>query len=280
MAENPPAPESTPPPSPRAGGGGGFLTQRWGRLPAWQWIVMGGAGAAAVVYIVKKRAAASSASSSTGASSSSGTPAASTVQADLAAGIDPASGMPFTNGPALDNTSNGLGPDVQAQLDAIQQDEENEALGGGTSTNGSTSSSGSSTPPGTAQPPIVVGGSPGAGPTPPPVKPPTTQTPPPPRQINPGTPKVPTPRPVATHINAADYPTQIPATAAQGKNMITLGTYKGGKFTGKNVGSSGAPVYALVNTVFGPIWQQGFDPKKLPNGTKIGTLKAFAGDVK
>ena len=65
----------------------------------------------------------------------------------------------------------------------------------------------------------------------------------------------------------------------QGRSMTAFATVRNGRIVGGNVGQSGAPVYALVNTQYGPVWRQGFDPKKLPSGTKIGTLGRFSGLV-
>ena len=58
------------------------------------------------------------------------------------------------------------------------------------------------------------------------------------------------------------------------------GPSKGGKISGKNVGASGAPVYALTKSQYGPVWVQGFNPAKLPNGTKIATLPQFKKDIR
>jgi hypothetical protein len=73
-------------------------------------------------------------------------------------------------------------------------------------------------------------------------------------------------------INASNYAKDVGA----GKGGFSLiGSITGGKYAGKN-SKSGAPVYALVNTGYGPVWEQGLDPSKLPNGTKVATLNQFA----
>lgn len=98
-----------------------------------------------------------------------------------------------------------------------------------------------------------------------------------PKPKSPGTPgqvgaplpkaKVPLPR-VNSHSFAADIPLVSKAVTAFGK-ITANHTISGGSV------KAGAPVYALVNTGFGPIWEQYFDPKKLPVGTQIGTLSSL-----
>ena len=78
-----------------------------------------------------------------------------------------------------------------------------------------------------------------------------------------------------TKINPNDFAPIYYGLSPQGRNMAAFGTVRNGRIVGGNVGSSGAPVYALVKTQYGPVWRQGFDPRKLPAGTKIGTLGRF-----
>lgn len=74
-------------------------------------------------------------------------------------------------------------------------------------------------------------------------------------------------------INASSYAKNI---AAGGAHMTTVGSIgAGGKYTGKN-SAQGAPVYALVQTGYGPVWEQGYNPSKLPAGTPVGTLPQFS----
>lgn len=87
-------------------------------------------------------------------------------------------------------------------------------------------------------------------------------------------------QPVGSRQSASDFPQQIPAYSTTGKTLVSFATITNHRIAGKNVGASGAPVYALVNTRYGPIWQQGFNPTKLPNGTKIGTLPQFKKDIR
>jgi hypothetical protein len=82
-----------------------------------------------------------------------------------------------------------------------------------------------------------------------------------------------------TKINPAAYPTQIPLNGAPASEALTvLGSIvgPGGRYTGRNV-INGAPVYAVL-PAFG-VATQGFNPKNLPVGTKLATLKQFAGDI-
>lgn len=81
-------------------------------------------------------------------------------------------------------------------------------------------------------------------------------------------------------VSSTDFPSQIYALTTRGKSLVSFATIQNGQIKGKNVGKSGAPVYALIKTGFGPVWQQGFDPKKLPNGTKVATLAQFKSDIK
>lgn len=89
----------------------------------------------------------------------------------------------------------------------------------------------------------------------------------------------PTPKPGPKQlkpVNPKDFPVNIGASTDQGRGVLTFATITGpgGKYTGGNV-AGGAPVYALVNTGFGPVWEQGKDFATLPAGTKIGTLAQF-----
>lgn len=108
---------------------------------------------------------------------------------------------------------------------------------------------------------------------------------PPGKQGEPGTaPPVKTkPKPggkVGTRLSSKNYPAQIYGLTSQGKSIVQFATVKNGSISGKNVGKSGAPVYALINTVYGPVWEQYFDPRKVPNGTKVGTLPQFKNTIK
>lgn len=87
-------------------------------------------------------------------------------------------------------------------------------------------------------------------------------------------------QPVGGRQSPTDFPQQIPALTSIGKSVVSFATVQNHRIVGKNVGASAAPVYALVNTRYGPIWQQGFNPTKLPNGTKIGTLPQFKKDIR
>jgi hypothetical protein len=85
---------------------------------------------------------------------------------------------------------------------------------------------------------------------------------------------------VGGRVAASDFPRTIYALSQQGRSLITFATVRNHRIQGKNVGRSGAPVYALVNTGYGPVWEQGFNVSKLPNGTKIATLPQFRSDIK
>lgn len=83
----------------------------------------------------------------------------------------------------------------------------------------------------------------------------------------------------AQKVNAGNYPKTVAANSTLGAAMLKgaqVGTIKNGRYVGKN-SSSGAPVYALIDTGFGPRTSlvQGFNIAKLPNGTKIYTLPQF-----
>jgi len=73
-------------------------------------------------------------------------------------------------------------------------------------------------------------------------------------------------------VNATQFPVSIPASGLPGDPFVGLGVLgANGSFTGHNV-VGGAPVYALEgNTAV-----QNFDPRKLPKGTRLVTLKKFA----
>lgn len=101
----------------------------------------------------------------------------------------------------------------------------------------------------------------------------------PPGPPGPGPKPSPTPSPGPKKlkpVNAADFPTNVGALTPAGQGMLTFATITGpnGKYQGGNV-SGGAPVYALVNTGFGPVWEQGKDFASLPAGTKVATLQQF-----
>lgn len=145
--------------------------------------------------------------------------------------------------------------------------------------NGTASSSGSST-----SPLDQTGVS--AGPPPPvviveqPTQPATTGTT---TTTTPTTPKtVPTPKPVSPPtpvphaINWASFPKFIAGLSPQGGTLRSFASIENGRVVGGNV-RNGAPVYALVQSKqYGPIWEQGFNPKSLPNGTRVATLPQFS----
>lgn len=74
-------------------------------------------------------------------------------------------------------------------------------------------------------------------------------------------------------FNSANYPQFMPGLTSK---FDVFGSIKNGKIVGGNVGNSGAPVYALMNTGFGPIWEQDFNPATLPAGTEVGTPGQFS----
>jgi len=78
-------------------------------------------------------------------------------------------------------------------------------------------------------------------------------------------------------INAGNYPINIGASSAGASNIDVLGAV--GSSGLKNVGSSGAPVYALVNTGYGPVWEQGAAVTNAKAGTMLATLKTFASKI-
>jgi len=82
--------------------------------------------------------------------------------------------------------------------------------------------------------------------------------------------------PPATGPTAAHtYATVIPKSGLPGNPLVALGTITGADtFTGQNV-RGGAPVYAIE----GNRAVQNFDPRKLPKGTVLATLKSFAGSI-
>lgn len=236
------APASAPPAR-----GGGLRTTIAGR-PAWQWIAIVGGVGGAVWYIVRKRSGASSAATATDTSGGA-TPT----------GIDPATGATWS--------SEGFDPFVQplpgsttgdnAALDAIVKQGQAEqtsdtALAKAIAQN--TAATKADTAADKAEDTSKVDGS---------------------KKVPPGTPGG-----VGSKISPTDFPKQIAALTAQGKKLVTFATIKNGKISGKNVGQSGAPVYALTDGPYGPIWVQGFTPSKLKNGTKIATLPQFKSDIK
>jgi hypothetical protein len=79
-------------------------------------------------------------------------------------------------------------------------------------------------------------------------------------------------------INAALFAREIPLNAPPGLAALSvLGAVgAGGKFTGHNV-INGAPVYAILPQ-YG-VAVRGFNAKNLPPGTRLATLKQFAGDI-
>lgn len=115
--------------------------------------------------------------------------------------------------------------------------------------------------------PIIIqngGGSTGGG---------GTNLPGPPK---PGPPK-PQPTP-PTKVNARDFSQSIAANSPTGKTLTSVGSVQNGRYVGKN-STSGAPVYALIDTGYGPktSFVQSWNASKLPNGTKIFTLPQFKG---
>jgi hypothetical protein len=259
------------------------LTRKLGPLPAWQWGALAALGIAGAV-ILRRRAASSSTSSSSGAGDPSTNGAAGAV------GIDPSTGAALYPNSTYDSSSNPNGPDLQGVLDVLTQDEQNEqdqaALGGVATPGGGGDNPPAGTPggpplPGASGGPLPPASPPpgsttgGGGPGKPPPAPPVVggTAPPPPRTINPGTNKPPNPQPVGVR-NPHDYPSQIAALTTQGKAIWSFATIKNGKISGAAV-PPGTPVYALIPTGYGPIWEQYFDPRKLPNGTKVGTLARF-----
>lgn len=74
-------------------------------------------------------------------------------------------------------------------------------------------------------------------------------------------------------INAGAYPKNVPQ--AKGGMTIVGHIIAGHKYQGKN-SRSGAPVYALVSTGFGPVWEQNFNMSQLPPGTPIATPSPLA----
>lgn len=101
----------------------------------------------------------------------------------------------------------------------------------------------------------------------------------PPGPPGPG-PKKPQPAPAAK-FTASQYSKTIAANSTTGKTLTSVGSVSNGKYSGKNT-SSGAPVYALVDTGYGKktSYVQDFQTSKLPNGTKLYTLPQFAGYFK
>lgn len=102
-----------------------------------------------------------------------------------------------------------------------------------------------------------------------------TPKPPAPKPKPPGPTPKPQPKPTP-HYNAKDYSQTVAANSPTGKGMVSVGTITNGKYVGKNT-ASGAPVYALINTAYGPrtSFVQSWQASKLPNGTKIYTLAQF-----
>lgn len=262
----PTTPTSTPA---RSGGGGGLRATIAGR-PAWQWALGAGVLAGGAFYIIRKRSAASSTAASSNANglgSTSGTPT----------GIDPQTGQTWA--------SEGVDPFMQAlpgssigdnaSLDAVTQQLQASTAATAADTAADTALLGAVTADTKADTANTAA-----------TKANTTAEKSEPGQASaPGAstaPKAPPglPTGVGKKVSPTDFPSQIIALTAQGKSMLTLGSIKGGKITGKNVGASGAPVYALTNTPYGPVWSQGFDPKKLKDGTRIGTLPQFKADIK
>jgi hypothetical protein len=100
-------------------------------------------------------------------------------------------------------------------------------------------------------------------PTPPPGPP--GSTPPPPAHA-------PTPLPP---VNASSYPLRFavgPNNGLPGNPLLGIGAIVGPDlFSGRNV-TGGAPVYARE----GNWWVQNFNPKTLPKGTPLATLRSFA----
>lgn len=81
----------------------------------------------------------------------------------------------------------------------------------------------------------------------------------------------PAPKPALPKLSASMFAQFLPGYGAKAANVQQVGTVgAGGKYSGHQV-TGGAPVYALVGTGFGPVWEQNFDMSKLPAGTKIGT---------
>lgn len=104
----------------------------------------------------------------------------------------------------------------------------------------------------------------------------TTGTKPTPAPPKPGPPK-PQPNP-STKVNSKDFSQSIAANSPTGKTLTSVGSIQNGKYVGKNT-ASGAPVYALIDTGYGPktSFVQSWNAAKLPNGTKIFTLPQFKG---
>lgn len=97
----------------------------------------------------------------------------------------------------------------------------------------------------------------------------------------PAPPKPPAPKPQpspSTKVNAKDFSQSIAANSPTGKTLTSVGSIQNGKYVGKN-SASGAPVYALIDTGYGPktSYVQSWNAAKLPNGTKIFTLPQFKG---
>lgn len=228
--------------------GGSPLTRKIAGLPAWEWAALLGTGGALIYLLIKRRSAASSADTSTTDTTGTG---ADTGSADYGSGY------------GYGDSSTGAGGGT---LQPIVDNQNPVATPGGGDTGA----------------PIVgttpTGGAPGAsvGGTP---QPPAAPTPP-------KTVAKPTPAPpkassgVGSRVNSGDFPINISAIKPAGRVLVPFATVQNGRVVGKNVGQSGAPVYALVKTAYGPVWQQGFSASKLPNGTKIATLKQFQAKIK
>lgn len=112
-----------------------------------------------------------------------------------------------------------------------------------------------------------------------PSQPSTTTTP----TTKPVTPPKPAPAPQPAHpptpvppaINWKAFPQFISGLSPQGGTLRSFATVENGKVVGGQV-RNGAPVYALIESKqYGPVWEQGFNPAKLPNGTHVATLPQF-----
>lgn len=80
----------------------------------------------------------------------------------------------------------------------------------------------------------------------------------------------PAPKPALPQLVSSVFAKFLPGAGPNVANVEQTGTIQNGRYTGKQV-SGGAPVYALVNTGFGPIWEQNANFSQLPSGTKVGT---------
>lgn len=76
-------------------------------------------------------------------------------------------------------------------------------------------------------------------------------------------------------LNWRQFAQDISGLSPQGGTLRTFARVENGRIVGGNV-RNGAPVYALTTGKYGPVWQQGFNAKTLPNGTPIATLPQFS----